>query len=306
MSAKSIRVTFKALLAACLLSSLTACVSAGTGYYAAYSVQIAPPPIPRYVQPLCPGAGYIWQPGYWAWGNDGYYWDSGEWVLPPQPGLLWTPGYWDFDGDSYVWIGGHWGATVGYYGDIDYGYGYFGTGFDGGYWDGDRFFYNAAVLNIGLGFNGYVYRRDPDFGRDRGHFWGRPDWHDGFHEGHRGDRQGDFGRFGGPDHHGDFNRFQGPAQDLINRRPVFHQGFGVRQGPRFTPQVQHRAPMTLYRPQIRPMPPIYRTPSYRPQYRAAPRFDQGAMRSRNFAPARPRMARPMEGDRGNRRPPMRR
>ncbi|MGD1098187.1 MAG: hypothetical protein ABSB35_40140 [Bryobacteraceae bacterium] len=30
------------------------------------SVQIAPPPLPAYEQPICPGDGYIWTPGYWA------------------------------------------------------------------------------------------------------------------------------------------------------------------------------------------------------------------------------------------------
>ncbi len=30
------------------------------------SVNIAPPILPVYEQPLCPGDGYIWTPGYWA------------------------------------------------------------------------------------------------------------------------------------------------------------------------------------------------------------------------------------------------
>jgi len=59
------------------------------------SVRIAPPPLPVYDQPICPGAGYIWTPGYWAYDPDnGYYWVPGTWVLAPAPGLLWTPGYW--------------------------------------------------------------------------------------------------------------------------------------------------------------------------------------------------------------------
>ena len=55
---------------------------------------VAPPAIPDYDQPPCPGDGYIWTPGYWAWGPDGYYWVNGAWVLPPYAGALWTPGYW--------------------------------------------------------------------------------------------------------------------------------------------------------------------------------------------------------------------
>ena len=29
-------------------------------------VAVAPPAIPVYTQPICPGEGYIWTPGYWA------------------------------------------------------------------------------------------------------------------------------------------------------------------------------------------------------------------------------------------------
>ena len=30
------------------------------------SVGFAPPVLPVYAQPYCPGDGYIWTPGYWA------------------------------------------------------------------------------------------------------------------------------------------------------------------------------------------------------------------------------------------------
>lgn len=292
MNTKTLKLTLKALAACCLLASLSACVAAGSGWYTDYSVSIAPPPIPEYAQPPCPGAGYIWQPGYWAWGNDGYYWDSGEWVLPPQPGLLWTPGYWDFDGDSYVWIAGHWGATVGYYGDIDYGYGYFGDGFDGGYWDGDRFFYNAAVLNIGPDFDGYIYHRGPEFAEDRIHFWGHPDWHDGEGEDHRGDfgdfhrrdPRGDFGHFDHPDQ-GGFDRFHHPRPDGVDHRPVFQIGLGANRGNEYHPrgfsdqqhrfvQPERRAPRVMYRPQFRPQFRPQPRPVYHPQYRPAPHFSR--------------------------------
>src|SRR5713226_7503522 len=49
----------------------------------------APPPLPDYEQPPCPEDGYMWTPGYWAWGGGGYYWVPGTWVQPPQVGLLW-------------------------------------------------------------------------------------------------------------------------------------------------------------------------------------------------------------------------
>ena len=35
------------------------------------SITVAPPVLPVYVQPACAGDGYIWTPGYWAYGPDG-------------------------------------------------------------------------------------------------------------------------------------------------------------------------------------------------------------------------------------------
>lgn len=113
-----------------------------------FSVSIGPPLLPLYPQPLCPGAGYIWVPGYWAYGPYGYYWVPGAWVLPPRVGLLWTPGYWAWEAGYYRWRPGYWGPHVGFYGGIDYGYGYPGRGYYGGYWRGRHFYYNAAVNNV--------------------------------------------------------------------------------------------------------------------------------------------------------------
>jgi WXXGXW repeat (2 copies) len=146
------------------------------------SVGIAPPLIPVYTQPLCPGDGYIWTPGYWAYGDDGYYWVDGAWVLAPYVGALWTPGYWGWGGGGYFWNAGYWGPTVGYYGGINYGFGYFGTGFYGGYWGGNRFFYNRAynhinVTNIHNIYNHPYPGRGPHpggvgYARDGGNFAG--------------------------------------------------------------------------------------------------------------------------------------
>src|SRR6266849_10985392 len=93
------------------------------------SVRIGPPLLPVYVQPVCPGSGYVWTPGYWAYGPDDYYWVPGTWVEPPEVGLLWTPGYWAFEDGFYVWSPGYWGPEVGFYGGINYGFGYTGVGF---------------------------------------------------------------------------------------------------------------------------------------------------------------------------------
>ncbi|MGH9486747.1 MAG: YXWGXW repeat-containing protein [Terriglobales bacterium] len=113
------------------------------------SVRFGPPPLRVLaVQPMCPGPGYIWTPGYWSYQSGGYYWVSGEWVMAPQPGMLWTPGYWGFADGVYAWHGGYWGPHVGFYGGIDYGFGYFGTGFAGGHWAAGRFYYNTAVWRV--------------------------------------------------------------------------------------------------------------------------------------------------------------
>jgi YXWGXW repeat-containing protein len=112
------------------------------------SISIAPPLLPVYEQPLCPGPGYVWAPGYWAYASDGYYWVPGTWVFPPAEGLLWTPGYWGYEGSRYLWHAGYWGPHVGYYGGIDYGFGYSGSGYEGGYWNNGVFFYNTAVTRV--------------------------------------------------------------------------------------------------------------------------------------------------------------
>jgi len=112
------------------------------------SVRIGPPILPVYVQPVCPAPGYIWTPGYWAYGDEGYYWVPGTWVMAPEPGFLWTPGYWGFNEGVYVWHGGYWGPHVGFYGGINYGFGYTGVGFWGGEWRGREFVYNRSVTNV--------------------------------------------------------------------------------------------------------------------------------------------------------------
>jgi hypothetical protein len=125
------------------------------------SVNIAPPPLPVYTQPPLPAVGYIWVPGYWAWADGGYYWVPGTWVAPPRPGLLWTPGYWGWDSGVYLWHEGYWGPEVGFYGGIDYGFGYDGRGYAGGYWRNGAFFYNRTVNRIPPGVRGgHFYSRE--------------------------------------------------------------------------------------------------------------------------------------------------
>jgi hypothetical protein len=121
------------------------------------SVRIGPPALPVYVQPPCPVSGYLWTPGYWAYGPIGYYWVPGVWIAPPSVGVLWTPGYWGFGGGIYSWHTGYWGPHVGFYGGVNYGFGYGGFGFVGGVWSGGAFRYNTAVVNVNTAVVRNVY-----------------------------------------------------------------------------------------------------------------------------------------------------
>jgi hypothetical protein len=108
-----------------------------------------PPELPVYDEPPIPGDGYIWTPGYWSGGPLGYFWVPGTWVVPPAAGLLWTPGYWGFRDGIYVWNAGYWGPHVGFYGGVNYGFGYGGDGYLGGRWVNGVFAYNQTVNNFG-------------------------------------------------------------------------------------------------------------------------------------------------------------
>jgi len=150
MNIRFIRTLLFALLWALVALSMSAASFAQVGV--GVVITIAPPPLPVYEQPLCPGDGYIWTPGYWAYDYDidDYYWVPGTWVLAPEIGFLWTPGYWGWGGDRFIFYEGYWGPRVGFYGGISYGFGYFGEGYEGGRWDHDHFFYNRAVNNINV------------------------------------------------------------------------------------------------------------------------------------------------------------
>jgi WXXGXW repeat (2 copies) len=143
----SVRTLFLALFVA-LVSLAPAPTKAQIAVGIGISVHVAPPAIPVYVQPACPVEGYLWTPGYWAYGDAGYYWVPGVWIAPPRVGVLWTPGYWGWGGGVYAWHGGYWGPHIGFYGGVNYGFGYGGVGFVGGEWRGGRFAYNTAVVNV--------------------------------------------------------------------------------------------------------------------------------------------------------------
>jgi len=68
------------------------------------------------------------------------------------------------DPDKRAQIGAHYtdpekerGPTVGFYGGINYGFGYGGVGFSGGYWNNGAFSYNTAVTNLSNTHIGNTY-----------------------------------------------------------------------------------------------------------------------------------------------------
>lgn len=144
-----------AVLVAAVPLASPAQVSVGVGV----NIGTPPPALPYYSMPYAPGPNYQWQPGYWGYGAYGYYWVPGVWVAAPAVGLYWTPGYWGWGGGGYAWNAGYWGPSVGFYGGINYGFGYFGSGFVGGIWSGGVFRYNSAVVRVPGRFrNVYVNR----------------------------------------------------------------------------------------------------------------------------------------------------
>jgi hypothetical protein len=50
----------------------------------------------------------------------------------------------------YAFHAGYWGPHVGFYGGVNYGFGYGGVGFAGGRWAGNSFAYNRTVNNVNV------------------------------------------------------------------------------------------------------------------------------------------------------------
>ncbi len=59
------------LMRRCVLAMALMLVPAASFAGVVISVGIAPPALPVYTQPICPGDGYLWTPGYWAYSPAG-------------------------------------------------------------------------------------------------------------------------------------------------------------------------------------------------------------------------------------------
>jgi hypothetical protein len=57
----------------------------------------------------------------------------------------------------YAFNAGYWGPTVGFYGGVNYGFGYGGAGFFGGRWNNGAFNYNTVVTDVGGANIGNTY-----------------------------------------------------------------------------------------------------------------------------------------------------
>jgi hypothetical protein len=151
-----------------LLALLILAIPAASFGQIGISISVGPPVLPTYDQPICPGDGYLWTPGYWAYDDSiaDYYWVPGTWVQAPEEGFLWTPGYWSWRDSGYFFNEGYWGPTVGFYGGVNYGFGYFGSGYGGGRWDNGHFFYNRSVNNVDIVNIHNVYNEKIEYNND--------------------------------------------------------------------------------------------------------------------------------------------
>jgi WXXGXW repeat (2 copies) len=66
-----------------------------------------PPGIPIVIQPVSPGAGYIWIGGEWFWNGNAYTWRDGYWTRPHDR-HVWSPGHWRKSRGGWFWVPGYW------------------------------------------------------------------------------------------------------------------------------------------------------------------------------------------------------
>ena len=65
------------------------------------------PPAPRYEVVPAPRAGYVWQPGFWAYDNGHHVWRKGYWVRE-RKGYYWHPSRWEQRDGRWYFSQGKW------------------------------------------------------------------------------------------------------------------------------------------------------------------------------------------------------
>ena len=108
--------------------------------------------LPVYGQPICPGDGFLWTPatGRMTTASPITTGCQACWFRRRKSvscGRRKAGGWGD---GGYFFNEGYWGPTVGFYGGINYGFGYYGEGYGGGPWNNGHFFYNRSVNNINV------------------------------------------------------------------------------------------------------------------------------------------------------------
>ncbi len=104
-------------------SLLGAVFATGLGTAAHAQFQPAPPPGPpppypqgwqppprRYEPPPPPppGVAFVWVPGHWRWGGNGYFWVRGRYMRRQAGWHRWVDGRWAVVYGRWTWIPGHW------------------------------------------------------------------------------------------------------------------------------------------------------------------------------------------------------
>jgi WXXGXW repeat (2 copies) len=72
-------------------------------------LQIGPPAPLAVVAPVAPAPyGYVWQPGYYAWGGAAYRWVPGVWSRPPFSRAAWVAPRWGYGPRGWSFARGYW------------------------------------------------------------------------------------------------------------------------------------------------------------------------------------------------------
>jgi hypothetical protein len=90
------------------VAAVAAVLGSALPAFAQAFVPNAPPPLRREVVPRPPGAGMVWQGGFWRWNGRAWVWVRGHYARPPRPGGRWIPGHWVHRPRGWFWAAGHW------------------------------------------------------------------------------------------------------------------------------------------------------------------------------------------------------